>query len=111
MAKLTEQAYLVLLALAQEPRHGYGIMQAVKHISDGRVVLSAGTLYGVIDRLSSAGQIAAGDEVVVDGRLRRYYSLTDTGRGAADAETARLEALTRRAATALRPRLSFGGAM
>ena len=48
--RMTEQAYLVLLALADGPRHGYGVVQAVVTLSDGRVRLGAGTLYGVLDR-------------------------------------------------------------
>jgi hypothetical protein len=53
--RMTEQAYLVLLALADGPRHGYGVVQAVTALSDGRVRLGAGTLYGVLDRLVEAG--------------------------------------------------------
>ena len=52
---MSEQAYLVLLSLAEEPRHGYGIVQAVKVLSDDKVRLSAGTLYGILDRLVEAG--------------------------------------------------------
>ena len=95
--KMTEQAYLVLLALAQEPRHGYGIVRAVTELSEGAVTLGAGTLYGVLDRLVSAGYAEASGEVIVDGRLRRYYRLADSGHAALAAETARLRALARRA--------------
>ena len=95
--RMTEQAYLVLLALAQEPRHGYGVVRAVTELSDGAVTLSAGTLYGVLDRLVSAGYAEASGEVIVDGRLRRYYRLADPGHDALAAETARLRALARRA--------------
>src|SRR6187401_3236045 len=88
--RMSEQAYLVLLALAQEPLHGYGIVQAVTGISDGRVHLGAGTLYGILDRLVEARYAEASGEVVVDGRLRRYYRLTPDGLAALAAETARL---------------------
>ena len=101
---MTEQAYLVLLALAQEPRHGYGIVRAVVELSDGAVTLGAGTLYGVLDRLVSAGYAEASGEVIVDGRLRRYYRLTDAGGDALAAETARLQAIARRAQVVLRAR-------
>jgi DNA-binding PadR family transcriptional regulator len=87
---MSEQAYLVLLSLAEEPRHGYGIVQAVTALSDGRVRLGAGTLYGILDRLVEAGYAEASGEVVVDGRLRRYYRLTPDGMAALAAETARL---------------------
>jgi DNA-binding PadR family transcriptional regulator len=95
--RLTEQAYLVLLALADEPRHGYGVVQEVRELSGGAVRLGAGTLYGILDRLSVAGYAEASGEVVVDGRLRRYYRLTPAGHDALTAETARLRALARRA--------------
>ena len=88
--RMSEQAYLVLLALAEEPRHGYGIVQAVKTLSDDKVRLSAGTLYGILDRLVEAGYAEASGEIVVDGRLRRYYRLTPEGLAVLAAETARL---------------------
>ncbi|MBW0253976.1 PadR family transcriptional regulator [Cellulomonas sp. PS-H5] len=95
--RLTEQAYLVLLALADEPRHGYGVVQEVGALSGGTVRLGAGTLYGILDRLVAAGYAEGSGEVVVDGRLRRYYRLTPEGHDALTAETARLSALARRA--------------
>jgi DNA-binding PadR family transcriptional regulator len=45
---LTEPVLLVLLSLAQQPRHGYSIMKDVEQMSDGRVMLSTGTLYGAL---------------------------------------------------------------
>ncbi len=108
--RMTEQAYLVLLCLGEQPRHGYGIVQSVLRLSDGAVRLGPGTLYGLLDRLAGAGLIAADREEVVDGRLRRYYRLTETGSAAAVAETARLAALARRARTALRARPALGSA-
>lgn len=95
--RMTEQVYLVLLALADEPRHGYGVVQEVRDLSDGSVRLGAGTLYGILDRLVAAGYAEASGEVVVDGRLRRYYRLTPEGLDALAAETARLRALAARA--------------
>lgn len=91
--RMTEQAFLVLLALADEPRHGYGVVRAVEELSDGAVRLGAGTLYGVLDRAVAAGLAEASGEVVVDGRLRRYYRLTPEGRDAVATEAARLEAM------------------
>lgn len=99
--RLTEQSYLVLLALADEPRHGYGIVQTVRDLSDGEVRLGAGTLYGVLDRLVAAGWAETAGEEVVDGRLRRYYRLTGQGREALAAHTARLAALADRAGRVL----------
>ena len=99
--RMTEQGYLVLLSLAEQPRHGYGIVGAVLELSDGATKLGAGTLYGLLDRMSIAGLVQANGEEVVDGRLRRYYRLTDDGSAAVVAETARLHALTRRATSVL----------
>ncbi|GCD20759.1 PadR family transcriptional regulator [Cellulomonas algicola] len=112
--RMTEQAYLVMLALADEPRHGYGVVQEVRTLSDGRVRLGAGTLYGVLDRLVDVGYAEASGEVVVDGRVRRYYRLTPEGRDVLTVETTRLADLARRAqrvlAAPVRPRPLLGGA-
>ncbi|GAB2684421.1 PadR family transcriptional regulator [Thalassiella azotivora] len=108
--RITEQLYLVLLALADQPRHGYGVVEAVRAMTDGDVVLRPGTLYGVLDRLVAAGWAVPEREEVVDGRLRRYYALTSDGAAAARAETERLAALTRSAARVLRARPAGGTA-
>jgi DNA-binding PadR family transcriptional regulator len=106
--RMTEQGYLVLLALAEQPRHGYGIVGAVLELSDGATKLGAGTLYGLLDRMSETGLVEACGEEVVGGRLRRYYRLTDDGSAALVAETARLRALTRRARLVLDSHVVFG---
>ncbi|GAA3799169.1 hypothetical protein CSO01_14760 [Cellulomonas soli] len=122
--RMTEQTYLVLLALADQPRHGYGIVQEVRSLSADRVRLGAGTLYGILDRLVEARYAEASGEVVVDGRLRRYYRLTDEGLAVLAAETDRVAELARRAQRVLAarparpalpalggaPRPAFGGA-
>ncbi|GAA2828505.1 PadR family transcriptional regulator [Crossiella cryophila] len=79
MESLSEQAFLVLTALADEPRHGYGLIQEVKELSGDRVQLAAGTLYGLLDRLAKQGLVALDREEVENSRLRRYYRLTDEG--------------------------------
>ena len=111
--RMSEQVYYVLLSLAEEPRHGYGIVQAVKAMSDGRVRLGAGTLYGILDRLVEAAYAEASGEIVVDGRLRRYYRLTPDGMAALAAETARLTdlaSLARRVIAARPSRPALGPA-
>ena len=109
--RMTEKSYLVLLALAEEPRHGYGVVQAVLALSDGATKLSAGTLYGILDRLVAAGLAEASGEIVVDGRLRRYYRLREAGLAVLATETSRLQALSRRAhrVLAAAPRPALGG--
>ncbi len=98
---LTETTYYVLAALAQEPLHGYGVAKNVADLSNERVKLSAGTLYGVLGRLVERGQIVEDRVEVVAGRARRYYRLTDEGRSLLTAETERL----RSTAVAVRERL------
>ncbi|MET7134006.1 PadR family transcriptional regulator [Cellulosimicrobium sp. MI9406] len=99
--RMTEQAYLVLLALSGEPLHGYAVIRSVRDLSDGRTRLGAGTLYGNLDRLVAAGLVEPTGEEVVDGRMRRYYRATDDGRRAARAETLRLAELAERARRSL----------
>lgn len=96
---MQETTFLILTALAQGPQHGYGIIQDVGRISAGQVTLRAGTLYGALDRLDADGLIGVDREEVVDGRLRRYYRLTEEGSARLAKEATRLQAS---AATALR---------
>ena len=92
---LTGQAFYILTALADGPRHGYGIVGEVADLSQGRVKLKIGSLYGVLDRLSAEGLIEPDREEAHDGRLRRYYRLTRDGRRAL-AEGAEVRAATAR---------------
>jgi PadR family transcriptional regulator PadR len=87
---MTEPAFMVLTALVDEPRHGYGIVRTVEELSRGRVRLKIGTLYGVLDRLAAEELVELDREVIHQGRVRRYYRLTDSGAGALEAETTRL---------------------
>lgn len=104
MKGLSEQAFLVLTALAEQPLHGYAIVRAVQDLSEGRVRLRVGTLYGVLDRLVADGWAEPDREEVHQGRLRRYYRLTDTGVRELSAEVARLSANVRAASSVLRAR-------
>ncbi len=76
---LREPTFLILAAVAAGPLHGYGILRAVGELSGGRVRLRAGTLYAALDRLVGEGSLLVDHEEVVDGRLRRYYRITDAG--------------------------------
>jgi DNA-binding PadR family transcriptional regulator len=94
---LTEVTLFILLTLAHQPKHGYAIMQEVSHLSDGRVDLGTGTLYGALKRLLQQGWIARveGKEDDPDtGRPRKEYVLTEMGRRILNAEVARLQAVT-----------------
>jgi DNA-binding PadR family transcriptional regulator len=101
---LQEPTFLILAALAEAPMHGYGIIQEVTTLSDGRVTLRPGTLYGALDRLVDQGLVIADREEVVEGRLRRYYRLSDDGVGVLEAETRRLASNAEAAAERLRRR-------
>jgi DNA-binding PadR family transcriptional regulator len=90
MQTMREPTYFTLAALLDGPLHGYAIAKRAEAVSDGRVRLTAGTLYSAIDRLLGQGLIVADGEEVVEGRARRYYRLTDSGRQALRAEAARL---------------------
>jgi DNA-binding PadR family transcriptional regulator len=105
---LREPTFLILTALAAGPQHGYGILRDVESISGGQVRLRAGTLYAALDRLASDGWVAVDREEVVDGRLRRYYQLTERGATRLGAELARLRAHTGVAERRLRARLGEG---
>ncbi|MFI6156190.1 PadR family transcriptional regulator [Kitasatospora sp. NPDC051170] len=90
---MQEPTLLLLTALADAPRHGYALIQEVAAISDGRVKMRTGTLYGALDRLLQQGLIEVAAEEVVDGRARRSYALTATGRAALASEAERLRAV------------------
>jgi DNA-binding PadR family transcriptional regulator len=89
-ATMREPTFLVLTALAAEPRHGYAVIEDVRRITGGRVTLRAGTLYAALDRLRCDGLIEVDREEVVQSRLRRYYRLTAPGERRLADESARL---------------------
>jgi len=114
MNEIREPTFVVLVALAEGPRHGYGLIQDVERLSDGRTKLRPGTLYATLDRLTSKGLIESSGEEVVEGRLRRYYRLTRAGSAVLEAEsTQRLtmatEALRRLSVSGGTPRRLAGG--
>lgn len=92
---LSEAVFLILLSLAEEPKHGYAIMKDVHELSAMRVSLSTGTLYGALKRLLKQGWVAraAEDAVIENGRERKQYLLTELGLRILDAEAARMQAL------------------
>jgi DNA-binding PadR family transcriptional regulator len=104
---MREPTYLVLTALAAGRRHGYALIQDVKRLSDGKVVLRAGTLYAVLDRLLADGLVAPAGEEVVGGRLRRYYALSDAGATELRATAERLAAVSKVALGRVQARLGL----
>jgi DNA-binding PadR family transcriptional regulator len=108
---MREPTFLVLTALAGEPRHGYAVIEDVAGMTGGRVRLRAGTLYAALDRLRSEGLIEVDREEIVQSRLRRYYKLTAPGEQCLAVETARLRSQAAIAEERLRARgFKLGGA-
>lgn len=92
-APLTEAFYYILLAL-RKPNHGYGIIQEVTELTDGRVQLGAGTLYGALQTLQKRAwiEIYSEDE---SSRKKKEYIITPIGREAFKKERERLEELVK----------------
>jgi DNA-binding PadR family transcriptional regulator len=99
---LTEPVFLILLSLAETPRHGYALMKDIESLSEGRVRLSTGTLYGALKRLLDDGSIER-VELADTSREKQSYGLTRFGREQLQTESARLKQLAR-AASRLRAR-------
>ncbi|GIN62449.1 PadR family transcriptional regulator [Robertmurraya siralis] len=83
---LSETMHYILLAL-REPLHGYAVMQKIEELSNGTVILAAGTLYGAIENLSKHGWI----EPVGNSGRRKIYMITAEGRTILKLEQERLE--------------------
>jgi DNA-binding PadR family transcriptional regulator len=99
---LTPAVFHILLALADQERHGYGIMQEVATMTCDKIQMGPGTLYGTIKRMLAAQLIEETDERPdpdMDDERRRYYRLTDWGRQVLAAETERLSNLVQVAQT------------
>ena len=92
---LTPLTFQVLLSLADEERHGYGIIRQVQDGTDGLIQLRTGTLYTLLQRLLDEGLVEESDvrPDVGDDERRRYYRLTAFGRTVVSAEARRLESL------------------
>ncbi|MGA2115259.1 MAG: helix-turn-helix transcriptional regulator [Bryobacteraceae bacterium] len=90
---LTPPVFHILLALAGEERHGYGIMQDVARQTGDALQLGPGTLYGCLKRMLAAGLVEESDErpdPALDDERRRYYRMTALGKRAVRAEAQRL---------------------
>lgn len=82
---LSETMHYILLAL-REPLHGYAVMQKIEQMSNGNVILAAGTLYGAIDNLNKHGWI----ESVGESGRRKVYMITTEGNAILKIEQNRL---------------------
>jgi DNA-binding PadR family transcriptional regulator len=90
---LSTQVFHVIVALADEDKHGYAIIKDIALRTDGAERLGAGTLYAILKRLLDDDLIVEvqGGDAASDDQRRRYYRLTPLGRKVARAEVARLE--------------------
>jgi PadR family transcriptional regulator PadR len=102
--ELREPSFWVLTALAAGRNHGYALIQETNKLSSGRVNLKVPTLYAALDRLRDQGLVAVDGDEVVDGRLRRYFRLTDAGASRLGDEVERMEANVRQAKARLKLR-------
>lgn len=100
LPSISRAALQILLALADQDRHGYAIIQDVAERTGGRTRLSPGTLYSTLKKMLEEGLIEekrARPRRADDDPRRRYYRLTPLGRSTAGAEVARLDTLVRQA--------------
>ena len=92
---LREPTFFILLSLSPGPKHGYAILKGVENLSEGRVKLSTGTLYGAIKRLLDRGWIRRVNDPLPNSteRERKAYDLTELGRRVMNTEITRLKNL------------------
>ncbi len=90
---LTPVVFHTLLVLSRAPHHGYAVSQSVERLTDGRIRMGPGTLYGTLKRLQETGWLEPTEDVEAQGShaaRRRYYQLTPAGRRALEQEARRL---------------------
>jgi DNA-binding PadR family transcriptional regulator len=95
---LPAATFHILMAVAEEDRHGYAIIQDVAERTGGELKLSAGTLYRSIQRMLEQGLIVETEErpdPEFDDERRRYYRIAPLGAAVAKAETARMSKLVK----------------
>lgn len=92
---LTETSFYVLISLL-EPLHGYGIMQKVEKLSEGRILFGPGTLYGAINNLQSIGLISLYGETASNDR-KKTYMVTEKGKRLINLEIERIKEMVKNA--------------
>lgn len=85
---MTETAFYILLSLT-EPRHGYGIIKRVEELTEGRLKLGSGTIYGTLTKMQNDEMIS----IFADERRKTIYEVTATGKRVMQAEMVRLKEL------------------
>jgi len=90
---LTESYFYILLCLYAGPNHGYGIMQMASELSDGRVQIGSGTMYGATNNMMKKGWIIETTSTLPEDKRKRLYQLTAVGREILMEEITRLRQL------------------
>lgn len=85
---MTETAYYILLSL-RKPRHGYGIMKHIEKITNGRLILGSGTVYGTLTKMKRDGVIT----IIADEKRKTVYEITEAGKTLLSMELKRLKEL------------------
>ncbi len=85
---MTESGFYILFCL-HEPQHGYGISQQVRHMTNGELIISAGTMYGTLSKMEKDGLIS----FVKETEKRKLYQITATGKEILELELHRIERL------------------
>lgn len=98
---ISEPVFFILASLSREPRHGYSLLKDIEAITDGRVRLSTGTVYGALRRMLNSGWIER-CKTEDTSRDKQSYRLTSMGRSALRREHDRLKQLTRISSSRLR---------
>src|SRR4030095_3375830 len=101
---LTEPVFMILMSLAEKPRHGYALIKDIEALSEGRVRLSTGTLYGALQRLLQAAWIERFEQEDTS-REKQAYRLTAAGQTQLQAELDRMKKLTRAGTGRMKARL------
>jgi DNA-binding PadR family transcriptional regulator len=103
LVPLSPATFYILMALADEDRHGYGIMQEVSRQSEGKYKLGPGTFYDNLEKLIDRGMVKeVPRKSANDDPRRRYYRMTGFGRKLLLAEVSRLDVAVREAKVRLR---------
>lgn len=90
---VSDHVFHILLSLLDEPRHGYGIIQAVEVRTGGTFIIGSGTLYSAIKRMQAQGWVERVKGPAGEDPRRKYYRVTDAGREVAISEARRLTEL------------------
>jgi len=92
---LRESSFYILVSISKRPIHGYGIIKDTEQMSNGRVKLSNGTLFGALKRMIEAGWITRNENASKSGREKIEYRITEYGIDVLNAEITRLKSLVK----------------